>query len=94
MVILATVAVGAPIPQGASEWDFWLPSYILVSFLLILGFVHMRLTWKLGVASFLAGTVWAWVDNAVGVLPAAALAVLLAVIAGAIRGRASALGGR
>jgi hypothetical protein len=88
----ANLAVGVPMSQTASEWDFWLPAYILLSFLLMVGFVRVPVTWRLGVASFLAGTLWAWVDNAVGVIPAAALAVLVAVLAGAIRSRRSALG--
>lgn len=93
-MIHSILAVGGPGPQSATEWDFWLPAYILLSFVLMVGFARMRLTWRLGVAGFLVGTLWAWVDNAVGVIPAAALAVLIAVVAGAIRGRTSALGGR
>jgi hypothetical protein len=93
-MIPAILAVGGPGPQSAPEWDFWLPAYVLLSFVIMVGFVRIRLTWKIGVASFLAGTLWAWIDNAVGVVPAAALAVLIAVLAGILRGRTSPLGGR
>jgi hypothetical protein len=83
------VAVGGPGPVLAPSWDFWLPAYMLLSFLIIL-FVGRRITLWTGVASLAAGTAWAWVDNALGVVPAAALALLVAVCAGAFARRIAA----
>lgn len=93
-MIRAILAVGGPGPQTAPEWDFWLPAYIALSFFLMVGLVRTRVTWRLGIACFLVGTLWAWLDNTIGVIPAAALAVLVAVLVGAIRGRTSLLGRR
>jgi hypothetical protein len=80
---ITQLAVGGPGPVLEPSWDFWLPAYVLLSFLLIVAFVVRRIALWTGVASLVAGTVWAWVDNALGVIPAAALAVLVAVLAGA-----------
>jgi hypothetical protein len=76
------VAVGGPGPVLEPTWDFWLPAYMLLSFLLIVVVVR-RITLWTAIAGFAGGTAWAWVDNALGVIPAAALAVLVAVLAGA-----------
>jgi hypothetical protein len=41
----------------------------------------------MGIVAFVGGTLWAWSANGLGVVPAAALAVLLAIVAGGIRRR-------
>jgi hypothetical protein len=83
----AHVAVGGPGPVLEPTWDFWLPAYMLLSFLLIIVVVRRVSIWT-AVAGFAAGTAWAWIDNALGVIPAAALVVLVAVLAGAWARRA------
>ena len=79
------VAVGGPGPEIATNWDFWLPAYVLLSLVLIVLFVRIRITPWTGVACLVAGTLWAWLDNAIGVLPAGAVAVLVAVVSGGVR---------
>lgn len=85
--VTAVVGVGGPGPVLPPNWDFWLPAYVLTSFALIVLFVRRRITPATGVACLVAGTLWAWADNAVGVAPAAALAVLVAMLAGAFARR-------
>jgi hypothetical protein len=72
-------------PEGG--FDFWLPAYMLFTFLLARTVVGMRLSPMTGVVAFVGGTLWAWSANGLGVVPAAALAVLLAILAGGIRRR-------
>jgi hypothetical protein len=72
-------------PQGG--FDFWLPAYMLLTFLLALAVVGMRFSPMTGVLAFAGGTLWAWSANGLGIVPAAALAVLLAIVAGGIRRR-------
>ena len=81
------VAVGGPGPVLTPDWDFWLPAYVLASFALIVLFVNRRVTPFTVVASLVTGTLWAWVDNALGVVPAGALALLVAVLTGAFARR-------
>ena len=88
------VGVGGPGPGTAASWDFWLPAYMVLSFLLIVGVVRTRITPWTAIACFAAGTVWSWVDNAIGVLPAGAVAVLAAVVCGAVLPRITPLGRR
>lgn len=84
------VAVGGPGPEIATNWDFWLPAYMLLSLVLIVLFVRIRVTPWTGIASLAAGTLWAWLDNAIGVLPAGAVTVLVAFFAGGIARRVAA----
>jgi hypothetical protein len=72
-------------PEGG--FDFWLPAYMLLTFLLALTVVGMRLSPVSGVVAFLGGTLWAWSANGLGSLPAAALAVLFSILAAWIRRR-------
>jgi hypothetical protein len=88
----AILAVGGPGPQIPPNWDFWLPAYVLLSFLLIAVFVRGRITPWTGVVCLVTGTLWAWADNAMGVVPAGALAVFVAVLVGALRRRITASG--
>ena len=86
------LAVGGPGPQIPPSWDFWLPGYMVLSFLLILVFVRGRVTPWTAAICLVAGTLWAWADNAMGVVTAGALAVLVAVLIGAVRRRIAAFG--
>jgi hypothetical protein len=88
----AFLAVGGPGPQLATNWDFWLPAYVVLSFLLLVVFVRSRITPWTAAVCLATATLWAWADNAMGVVPAAALAVVLAIVAGAVRRRIVPLG--
>jgi hypothetical protein len=83
------LAVGGPVPEITPNWDFWLPAYMVLSLLLIAVFVRVRITPWTGIACLVSGTLWAWLDNAIGVLPAGAVAVLVALLAGAVLPRIS-----
>ncbi len=83
----ALLAVGGPGPQITPSWDFWLPGYMLLSFLLLVVLVRSRVTPWTAAVCLATGTLWSWTDNAMGVVPAAALAVFVAVLAGAVRRR-------
>jgi hypothetical protein len=93
LVGTGTVAVGGPGPVLTPSWDFWLPAYMVLSFAFIVLFVRRRITVFTGVACLVFGTVWAWVDNALGVIPAGALAFLVALLAGAVVRRIAPAGG-
>jgi hypothetical protein len=81
------LGVGGPrLPVGGG-FDFWLPTYMVLTFLLARSVVGMRLSPVVGVVAFAGGTLWAWSDNGLGIVPAAALAILLAIVAGGIRRR-------
>lgn len=77
---------GMYVPAGEG-FDFWLPTYMVLTFLLCCSVVGMRLSPLTGVIAFVGGTLWAWSAHALGIPPAAALAVLLAILAGGIRRR-------
>lgn len=77
---------GTYVPAG-SGFDFWLPTYMVLSFLLCRSVAGMRLPPVIGAVAFVGGTLWAWSAHALGIPPAAALAVLLAMGAGGIRRR-------
>lgn len=82
--------VGVPRVDAGGDFDLWLPAYMLFAFLLIRFVAHMRLSIATSVAAFVGGTLWAWSSDALGILPAGAVAVLLAFAAGEIvrrRGR-------
>lgn len=72
---------------AGGDFDFWLPLYMLLSFLLIRSAARKRLTVPTAIASFVAGTLWAWWAGAFGVIPAGATAVLVALAAGTIAQR-------
>ncbi len=72
-------------PEGG--FDFWLPTYMLLTFLLSCSVVGVQRLLVMGIVAFVGGTFWAWSANGLGVVPAAALAVLLAIVAGGIRRR-------
>lgn len=71
-------------PEG--DFDFWLPAYMLLTFLLAGSVVGIRLR-AAAVVAFAGGTLWASSAQAVGTLPAAAIAILVAILAGGIRRR-------
>ena len=90
------VAVGVPTwGDVGGGWDVWLPLYIALAFLLVLGLSGWRINLRRALFAVACGMTWAWSVNRVGVLPAAALAAVVAVVAGAMlrrRGRAPGAG--
>jgi hypothetical protein len=75
-----------------NAWDFALPLYILLSLVLIRVVVRATVTpWTL-LACLVAGVTWDWAGHAWGVVPAAALAILLALTARAVLRRVDAGG--
>jgi len=46
--------------------------------------VNRRITLVTGFVCLATGTLWAWIDNGLGVVPAGALALLVAVLGGAV----------
>jgi hypothetical protein len=75
------IAVGGPGPRLSAGWDFWLPSYVLLSFLLLLVLFHARITARTCIAAFAFGNLWAWLQDATGVIPAAAAVVVVVSVA-------------
>jgi hypothetical protein len=91
--MVAVLSVGGPGPRLPTGWDFALPVYIVLSLVLIRFAVRVRITpWTL-VGSVAAGIMWDWASHAWGLVPALALSVLLALMAGAVL-RRIATGGR
>lgn len=83
----ALLGVGGLRVRPEGSFDFWLPTYMVLTFLLARSVVSMRLSPVIGIVAFAGGTVWAWSANGLGILPGAALAVLVAILAGGIRRR-------
>jgi hypothetical protein len=84
------LSVGGPGPNLPTTWDLALPVYIVLSLVLIRSVVGVRISpWTL-LGSVAAGIVWDWASHAWGVVPAGALAILLALMARALIGRIAA----
>jgi hypothetical protein len=83
----ALLGVGGPRSPSSGGFDFWLPTYMILTFLFTRSIVGIRHVPVAGVVGFAGGTLWAWSANGLGVVPAAALAILLAIVAGGIRRR-------
>ena len=81
------VAVGGPGPTLPTDWDFWLPSYVILSLILMLAVFRLRFSARTCVAAFVLGTLWAWLDDPLGVVPASASVALVVVLAAGFRGR-------
>lgn len=83
----ALLGVGGPRLAAQGGFDFWLPTYMVLTLLLAHLVVGIRLSPVMGIVAFAGGTLWAWSANGLGIVPAAALSVLLAIVAGGIRRR-------
>jgi hypothetical protein len=76
-------------PEPSGDYDLWLPVLVLLSFVLIRVLGGLRFGVRSAVAALVLGTLWSWSTEPLGVLPATALAVLLAFVAGGIVRRIS-----
>jgi hypothetical protein len=80
-----TLAVGVPTwGDVGGGFDVWLPLYVLLALLLVMVVSGWRLTLRRALVAIAAGMLWSWSVNPLGVIPAAASAVLAAVVAGAV----------
>jgi hypothetical protein len=83
------VAVGVPIwGDVGGGFDLWPPLYVALSLVAILSIAGRRVTARKLLMAVAAGTLWSWATDVVGVIPAAAWAVLLTAICGAAYRRA------
>jgi hypothetical protein len=80
----AILAVGVPREAVAGGFDFWLPLYMVLTLVLVRVVAGLRISVVSAVAAFVGGTIWAWWADASGTIPAAALALLLAFVAGEV----------
>lgn len=85
------VAVGVPMwGDVGGGFDVWLPLYVALSFAIVMAVTGWRVNVRRALLAVAGGMAWAWSVNRLGVIPAAALVVLVTVLAGAIvrhRGR-------
>ena len=82
---MQTLAVGVPTwGDVGGGFDVWLPLYVLLSLLLVTIAKGRGLTFRTSLIALVAGMFWSWSVNVLGVIPAAAFAVLASVIAGAV----------
>jgi hypothetical protein len=90
---MGTIAVGVPMwGDVGGGFDVWLPLYVVLSFAIVIAVTGWRVNLRRTLLAIACGMVWAWSVNRLGVIPAAALALLVAVVAGTIvrrRGRAT-----
>jgi hypothetical protein len=79
------LGVGVPMwGDVGGGFDVWLPLYMVSTLLLIRFVARIRLSVTSSIAAFAGGTLWAWWAGSAGAIPAAALAVLLAVVLGEV----------
>jgi len=71
-------------PDPSGGYDLWLPVLVLISFVLIRVVGGLRFGVRTAVAALVLGTLWSWSAEAIGVLPATAWAVLVALVAGGV----------
>jgi hypothetical protein len=81
---MGTVAVGGTWVDVGGGFDVWLPLYVFLSFVLVLSATGWYLTIRKACVAFALGMVWSWSVNRLSVIPAAALAVLIAAVANMI----------
>jgi membrane protein implicated in regulation of membrane protease activity len=87
---MGSIGVGGTWVDVGGGFDVWLPLYVFLSFLLVLSSTGWYLTIRRACAAIALGMFWSWSVNRLSVIPAAALAVLIAAIANMIvrrRGR-------
>jgi hypothetical protein len=86
---MGLVAVGVPTwGTVRGGFDLWVPLYLVVSLAVVLSVTGRPLTVPKMLVAILAGTLWSWATDAVGVIPATAWAVMLTAICGGAYRRA------
>lgn len=79
------LAVGVPMwGDVGGGWDVWLPLYLALAFLLVLGVNGWKLNLPRALLALACGMTWAWSVNRLGVIPAAAFAILIAALSGTV----------
>ena len=71
-------------------YDPWIPLLILIAFVLVRVVARLGITWRTSIAAVAGGTLWAWSTDWFGIIPASAVAVLVAFVGGEIVLRAEA----
>lgn len=88
------LAVGVPLwGDVGGGWDVWLPLYLALSFVVVLAVNGWRINGRRALLAAACGLTWAWSVNRLGVIPAAASAVLIASVAGRLVRRRQARSG-
>ena len=81
------VAVGGTWVDVGGGFDVWLPLYVFLSFVLVLSATGWYLTIRKACVAIALGMLWSWSVDVLSVIPAAAVAVLIAAIANLIARR-------
>ena len=79
-----TIGVGGTWVDVGGGFDVWLPLYVFLSFVLVLSATGSYLTIRKACVAIALGMLWSWSVNRLSVIPAAALAVLIAALANMI----------
>jgi hypothetical protein len=83
------VAAGVPTwGTVRGGFDLWPLLYVVVSLTIVLSVTGRPITVPKVLVAVVAGTLWSWATDAIGVIPATAWAVLLAAIGGGAYRRA------
>jgi membrane protein implicated in regulation of membrane protease activity len=84
------IAVGGTWVDVGGGFDVWLPLYVFLAFVLLFSATGWYLTIRRACLAIALGMLWSWSVNRLSVIPAAAVAVLIAAVANMIvrrRGR-------
>lgn len=82
------LAVGVPAETPTGGFDVWIPAYVVLSLALVRFVAGLRIRTVTALAALAFAMVWTWAVNVVGVIPAAAFAMLAAFTAGELVRRA------
>jgi hypothetical protein len=86
---MGLVAAGVPVwGHVRGGFDLWPVLYVVVSLAIVLGVAGRPLTVPKALVAILAGTLWTWVTDAFGVIPAGAWMVLVTAVCGGAYRRA------
>ena len=78
------IGVGGTWVDVGGGFDVWLPLYVFLAFVLLLSATGWYFTVRRACLAIALGMLWSWSVNRLSVIPAAALAVLIAALANMI----------